>query len=187
MSEAIAGGSVATLERRRMSWEDYLALPEYPRAEWVDGEVVMTPLGSVKHQWVSRRLAKHLERHLPDLFVFDAINLKLPHNRLRIPDGAAFESMPTGLAAEVVPVLVVEVLSPSTRGEDLMRKAPEYASAGIAQYWVVDLEDSSIEVSTNVDGRWEVSVRIDRRTPTGEVVVGEHGTVPLDLDDLLDG
>jgi Uma2 family endonuclease len=29
------------LRRVRMSWEEFLRLPEWPRAEWVDGEVVM--------------------------------------------------------------------------------------------------------------------------------------------------
>ena len=35
------------LERLHMSWEEYLRLPDQPKAEWVDGEVVvlMSPVG----------------------------------------------------------------------------------------------------------------------------------------------
>lgn len=36
------------------------------------------------------------------------------------------------------PLLVVEILSPSTRHRDLVAKREEYAAAGLAHYWVVD-------------------------------------------------
>lgn len=39
----------------------------------------------------------------------------------------------------VAPVLVVEVTSPSTRGEDLGRKLRAWADGGAPWYWVVDL------------------------------------------------
>lgn len=175
-----------TLERRRMSWEDYLALPQHPHAEWVDGEVVVTPSASFAHQRVSRRVANLLEAHLPRLFVVEAVNLRLPGNRVRIPDIVVVPDGDHGVFVETTPVLVVEILSSSTRGEDMMRKGPEYAAAGIEQYWLVDLDDRWLEVSANVDGRWELVARVDEHRPTGEVVVGEHGTVPLDLAHLLD-
>jgi Uma2 family endonuclease len=43
------------------------------------------------------------------------------------------------------PVLVVEVLSPTTRAVDLRGKRAEYARAGARHYWVVDLEGPSVE------------------------------------------
>lgn len=36
-----------------------------------------------------------------------------------------------------------------------------------------------------VDGEWERVLRLDDATPAGEVVVGAHGTVPLDLRDVV--
>jgi Uma2 family endonuclease len=39
---------------------------------------------------------------------------------------------------EGVPLLVVEVLSPSTRSSDTVTKRDAYAHAGIGHYWIVD-------------------------------------------------
>lgn len=44
------------------------------------------------------------------------------------------------------PDFVVEVLSPSTRGHDLLTKRTLYARAGVREYWLVDPEAQTIEV-----------------------------------------
>lgn len=85
------------------------------------------------------------------------------------------------------PVLVAEVLSRSTRAEDLLRKSREYAEAGVGQYWTVDPDARLIEVSELEDGEWRLLVRVDEALPSAEVRVGEYGVVPLDLADVLDG
>jgi Uma2 family endonuclease len=94
-------------------------------------------------------------------------------------------AVPTTTWVEDTPILVLEVLSPSTRAEDLLRKGPEYAGAGVGQFWVVDPDARSIEVFDNVDGSWEPLLRLDDQQPTGEVAVGDHGVVPLDLVAIL--
>jgi Uma2 family endonuclease len=43
-----------------------------------------------------------------------------------------------------LPILVVEVLSRSTRNRDLGKKREFYTSSGIAEYWIVDREDEVI-------------------------------------------
>lgn len=52
------------------------------------------------------------------------------------------------------PDLVVEVLSPSTRGYDLVKKRAVYEARGIRELWFVDLEVDEIEVLRLVDGRY---------------------------------
>ncbi|WP_182377948.1 Uma2 family endonuclease [Nocardioides sp. WS12] len=178
------GGAVEALQRIPMSWEDYLATPEHPRHEWVDGVVVVSPDPVWRHQRVARKLANVFDE-VDGLYGSTSGNIKLPHNRVRIPDAYA-TTKPEGLFIEQ-PVLVVEVLSQSTRSEDLLRKAPEYAAAGIEQYWIVDPEHRTLEVQTLVEGRWELFVRLDDHTPTGQVAIGDHGVVRIDLLDLLDG
>ena len=44
-----------------------------------------------------------------------------------------------------IPDLIVEVLSPSTKGIDLDEKKSEYAQAGVSEYWIVDSESTHIE------------------------------------------
>ncbi|WGX95556.1 Uma2 family endonuclease [Nocardioides sp. L-11A] len=185
MSVAIAGDHVETLLRVPMSYEEYLRLPSHPRHEWVDGLVVMAPAPSGPHQQAARRLANLLEESLSACYVTEAAGVRLPRDRERIPDVLVFATEPASWPAERAPVAVVEVLSPSTRGEDLLRKAPEYAEAGIAQYWVVDIDARIIEVQVNVEGRWELLATVDGAHPTADVPVGDHGTVPLDLAAVL--
>lgn len=172
------------LQRIPMSWEEFLATPEHPRHEWVDGIVVVSPDPIWRHQRAARKLANAFDE-VDGLYGSSSGNIKLPGNRVRIPDAYA-TTKPEGLFIEK-PVLVVEVLSPSTRSEDLLRKAPEYAAAGIGQYWIVDPDHRSLEVQTLVDSRWELLARFDDEHPTGEVAVGGHGVVRVDLLDLLDG
>jgi Uma2 family endonuclease len=176
---------VEQLRRLRMSWAEFLDLRVEGRAEWVDGEVVVSPPNNIGHGVVTARLIVLLSAALPELHIGSEVGVWLPRNRLRGPDVTVLASLPDTTFLEDVPVLVVEVLSPSTRSEDLLRKGPEYAAAGIGQYWVVDPEAGSLEVFANADGTWEPLLRLDADHPVGEVTVGEHGVVPLDLAAIL--
>lgn len=59
---------MSTLRRQRMSYDEWLALPENPKAEWVDGEAVwsVTP-PRPQHGRSQFRLAALFDRALPDL------------------------------------------------------------------------------------------------------------------------
>jgi len=173
------------LQRLRMSWEDYLALPEKPRAEWVDGEVVVSPPVAFEHGDVVVRLGAALLSALPRLWIVTEVGVRLPRNRLRAPDLMVVVGRPAGTWVEDAPVLVVEVLSPSTRGEDTVRKSGEYAEGGVGQYWVVDPDHRSVDVYALASGGWDLLLHLDETHPVGEVAVGDHGVVPLDLATLL--
>jgi Uma2 family endonuclease len=56
------------------------------------------------------------------------------------------------LESRALPVLAVEVLSPSTRHYDRGTKRLAYHEAGIASYWIVDPEAPSITVLEWADG-----------------------------------
>lgn len=51
-----------------------------------------------------------------------------------------------------VPTLVVEVLSPSTRSKDMLKKLDLYLQCGIKEYWVVDPAQNLINVYSFQDG-----------------------------------
>jgi len=66
-----------------------------------------------------------------------------PNILVILPEGLA-QVVPRGI--EGPPDLVVEVLSPSNRGHDLLTKRALYARAGVREYWLVDPEARTIEI-----------------------------------------
>lgn len=170
-----------------MSWEEYLELPESALVEWIDGVAVMAPPAVSGHQRATVNLVRLLERELPRLDVVAEIGIGVPRERVRIPDVSAFSTRVSDedWLVESPPVLVAEVLSPSTRREDLIRKNEEYREAGISQYWVVDREARSIEVLSHGGTRWESVAVVDDAHPRSEVAVGEWGAVALDVREVL--
>ena len=58
-----------------------------------------------------------------------------------------------------IPILVVEVLSRSTRERDLGVKRRFYMRAGVAEYWLVDREDVVvIQVRSNGEQRFDTTL-----------------------------
>lgn len=182
MTSSVADQS---LRRVAMTWEEYLDLPDKPKAEWVDGIVVISPsFEALSHGVAVVKLAVALREALPGLHVLGRCGVVLPGNRLRTPDLTVVRSLDAGDWVEQVPVLVVEVLSRSSWSEDMVVKSVEYVRAGVGQYWTVDPDDRTIEVDENVDGLWRMALRLDDENPVGEVAVGEY-VVPLDLDSIV--
>ena len=172
-----------TLQRVPTSYEEWLALPAQPRTEWVDGVAIVSPGARIPHQRISRRLANLLDAPLAPLLVVEATNLRLPGNRIRIPD-IVVTSQSDGVFVEETPALVVEILSPSTRTEDTVRKSAEYA--GIGQYWVVDPDLRALDVFGNTGGGWESLLHLDDALPSGQVTAPGGSVVEVDLAALLD-
>jgi Uma2 family endonuclease len=125
--------------------EDYLALPDYlRRVELLDGELVVSPNPSFRHQGVSSRLWRILDDAAPPEWrAYEAVNIRLDEWRSLIPDLVVIRSAPGpvddrvfGEAADVA--LVVEVVSPGSRPMDKAIKPRLYAEAGIPGYLRVE-------------------------------------------------
>lgn len=173
-------------QRLRMSYEEYLDLPEDVRAEYVDGEVVVTPPPRLSHQKAEMRLGVTLSNAFPGLTVVGEAGLSTAPTRKRVPDLMIFAAADGDqVFAEETPLVVVEILSPSTRNEDLFRKTVEYEKAGVGQYWILDREAGTLTVLARGGDGWEVALELDAASPRGSVAVGEHGEVTLDLEQLL--
>ncbi|MBO0843714.1 MAG: Uma2 family endonuclease [Nocardioides sp.] len=167
-----------------MSLAEFETLPAGLHAEWVRGEVIVSPPGEIPHQAIGSRILVLLATSLPDLVVIQEGGMRAGASR-RIPDVLALRHEEKTMWAEEPPVLVVEVLSPSTRSEDLFRKPEEYRAAGVEQYWIVDRVLRSLTVLTNTDGGWDVTLELHDSNSRGEVDVAGYGVVRLDLDKLL--
>jgi Uma2 family endonuclease len=69
---------------------------------------------------------------------------------------------------EPPPILVVEVVSESTKTTDYRAKRSEYAVLGISEYWIVDPIDEVVIVCSLIEGFYDaVSFRGEERIISG--------------------
>ncbi len=155
------------------------------RTEWVDGIAIVTPPASIPHGRALANVTVALKIHLPHLDVIIEPGAHVAPTKYREPDVAVYEVFEDGVFTEQAPVIVVEILSPSTRREDLVRKREEYLAAGAGQYWILDPAERWAVVYGSTGPAWQVLLELDDQHPTGEVAVAGHGAIPLDLAALL--
>jgi Uma2 family endonuclease len=132
---------------RAMTEAELMALPRDGwKRELVDGEIVVSPAGAPHGSIiveVTGQLRDHVKpRGLGHLFD-SSTGCWMPSGNLRVPDVSfvSHERMPGGVAEgflEVVPDLVVEVLSPGDSQRRILDKVGEYLAAGVRMVWVVD-------------------------------------------------
>ena len=133
------------------------------RYELLEGEIVMAPAPSYRHQWIVSELHFLLRFHRPDgLAVLVApFDVELDLDTVVEPDILVVEAdRPEDRGLIGAPLLAVEVLSPSTRGRDLNRKKTLYERAGVASYWIVDPDGPSLTAWELRDGRYQVVAAI---------------------------
>ncbi len=145
--------------RRKLDYSDYVATPDDgKRYEIVQGELYVTPSPSPAHQRISRRLQQQLESYFHRRSigeVFDApIDLILTDNDVLVPDLLVVSdpSLISKRGIEGPPLLIVEILSPSTRKQDRGMKARRYAKLGVEHYWIVDPEGKRVECHRLAEG-----------------------------------
>ena len=138
-----------------LTWQEFLDLPdEYRHADLIDGELYVTA-PAFRHQFIVSRLLTALvnytdagsERGIASI----EPAVQITHNRGYMPDIAWWshdKCAPPGEPPDVngVPDLVVEVLSPSTRGIDSVRKRNDYPKVGVREVWFVDPDGPSIHI-----------------------------------------
>ncbi len=157
-------GVVTTLPRgRELTRAELEALPDDGwRHELVDGALIMTPAPSLRHQVVVGRLHLLLEASRPrDLvLLFAPFDVTLADDSVLQPD--LLVARREDFAANELrgtPLLVVEVLSPSTRTIDLHLKRHRYEAAGCPSYWVVDPDAPSVTAWELHDGSYDEAGR----------------------------
>jgi Uma2 family endonuclease len=137
---------------RRLDYSDLVVTPDDgKRYELARGVLIVTPSPKPLHQRVSKRLLRLLMDHFETRSlgeVFDApTDLILTAHDVFVPDllVVADPSHVTERGIEGPPLLVVEILSPSTAKQDRFLKPQRYAELGVAHYWIVDPEEQRIE------------------------------------------
>lgn len=135
-------------------YEDLIALPDDGRRwEIIDGELYELPPPTTDHGSAIMNLIALLLPTIAALggrfftapvgVFFGGANPVEPDLLVLLP---AHSARIEKRGIEGAPDLVIEVLSPSNRPHDSLRKRALYARAGIPEYWLVDTEATTIEV-----------------------------------------
>jgi Uma2 family endonuclease len=157
--------------RRKLDYSDLQVTPDDgKRYELVHGELYVTPSPTPRHQRISRRLLRQLEgyfhgRSIGEVF-YAPIDVILTGQDVFVPDLVVIAD-PTHVSERGIerpPLLVVEILSPSTRHVDLGVKSRRYAELGVEHYWIVDPENERLECHRLKDGAFQPLVEAAGRT-----------------------
>ena len=126
------------------------------RYELIDGALLVSAEPSLQHQRVNAQVFRLLQDAAPsDLEVFLPVDVRLSGVRQVAPDvTVARREDAAGKRLVGVPLLVVEVQSPSTRAVDLTLKRRVLEEAGVPSYWLVDPDDGVVTVLELQDGHY---------------------------------
>lgn len=127
---------------------DYDRLPEGFPAQLVEGLLVKEPAPTYGHQALSTRIVSRLlARVHEDLVVAAPSDVVLDELNVYQPDVLVLRSIPRWDVRDVgIPLLAVEILSPSSERRDREVKRKHLLEAGVAEVWLVDPHTRTIEV-----------------------------------------
>lgn len=148
------------------TYEAFIAMTEASeeRYELIDGEVFMLASPRFEHQYALSNLNEAFTNYFADRpckNFFAPLDIQLDRGiegrdpcvvqpdlmvlcdwKDNIGDDGKYKGTPT---------LVIEILSPSTKRHDLVRKLDLYMNTGIKEYWAVDLEQKMVLVYSFTD------------------------------------
>lgn len=168
---AVQPEAISVEDRERaLTYDDLASLPEdHLRREIIGGELIVSPSPDWWHQ--------ELALHVRDLIVASEagklgkvavapLDVRLtPYDTVQPDlffvtwDKMASILMPDGRITGS-PNLVIEVVSPTSRALDRVRKFALYASAGVPEYWIVDADAREVPVHV-LDGNRYARIQTD--------------------------
>jgi Uma2 family endonuclease len=166
---------------RRWTRSDLARLPDDGnRYEVLDGELLVTPQAAFDHQLAASRLLlvlqPYLDRHGlgtavgPGAVVFGKNELQPDVMVVPGPTPAPrtkWKDLPR-------PILVIEILSDSTRHRDFGKKRDAYERLAIAEYWVVDGDERRVITWSGASGEPAIVTDVLHWQP-------KPGASPLDI------
>jgi Uma2 family endonuclease len=176
-----------------LTWEQFLELldqDEYKSAELIDGQVVLgTP------SWLHQRIVATLIALMWQWIhgggghgeVTFNPRVQITHDRGYLPDVAWYAAervSAEGTQPDGPPDIAIEVLSPSTRAFDAVRKREDYARVGVGELWLIDPDGPAALVLRREGGGFVVAAELDAdgaltspQLPGLSIVVGQLVTL----------
>lgn len=182
--------SALTLDPPTGPWtvDEFFALPEtHTKIELQDGCYIVSPSPTPRHQFVLTDLARCVGPQLPrELATAVELDITLGHMSVRRPDLSVLKRTAAAkrrAQAEDVELVVEIVSAGSSPRTDRLVKPVEYAEAGIAGFWLIELDpDLTLTAYALRDGTY-VELGTWGRGETARTAVPFGVTVPI--DDLI--
>ena len=145
----------ATAARAQYTWDDFVALEEDDLRELIDGELVEVEVPTYAHEKIVTDLGYRLMTWSRSgnggQTVASGYKVRVSERRGVMPDVQFYRrgneppaDQERGLVRGKAD-LVVEIVSPSSRRYDRVKKLTWYAQLGVPEYWIVDPEARTIE------------------------------------------
>ncbi|MBI2472854.1 MAG: Uma2 family endonuclease [Planctomycetes bacterium] len=152
------------VEKKKYTYEDYIKVSDDKRYELINGELLMTPSPTPKHQSVSIELAFRVKNFatINDLGkVFCApCDVFLNEENVVQPDIFFISKDRLNIIGEKnmqgAPDLVVEIISENSVYRDMVQKKRLYARFSVKEYWIVIPEEEEIEVYILEDNAYQL-------------------------------
>ena len=129
---------------------DYDRLPEEFPAQLIEGYLVKEPPPLFGHQRVGSRLRFEFKKLLgPDLVPDTPSDVGIDDHNVFQPEVVVLRRAPSLESYDVgIPLLAVEILSPSTEKRDRHVKTHRLLHAGVEEVWLIDWRAEVVEVHT---------------------------------------
>mgnify|MGYP000254974315 CR=1 FL=1 len=157
----------------------YDTVTEDQKVEFINGEIVMHSPVRKRHNTASFYLSQLINtfvlKNQLGYVAHEKIMISLTRNDYE-PDICFFKQAQAkdfddDQTRFPTPDLVVEVLSPSTKGNDRGVKFDDYQAHGIPEYWIIDARKQEVEKYLLVDGEYELVNIFDKKQRIESTIV----------------
>ena len=147
VAESVAYSVIPRKKQGEYTIEDYRAWPEEERVELMDGEIIIMDAPKPLHQRIAGEIFRQIANFIMDnegdcqplIAPFD-VQLDMDERTMVQPDVGILckKDKYKRWGIYGAPDFLLEVISPSTRRKDYVRKLHKYLDAGVREYWIID-------------------------------------------------
>src|SRR6266852_2158769 len=168
------------------TWRDFVELDEDDPRELLDGRLVEIEVPTWTHESIVATLIVYLgtwaRLKKAGRVIGSGYKLRIDDRQGFMPDVQFYRSgnLPVGQEAGLEkgrPALVIEVILPSSRSKDSVRKLHDYASLEIPEYWLLDPEARTLERLFLREGTYSILEALE-----GNAVFRPEGFEGLEID-----